>query len=165
MRRASGHEHRSGQRGQATVEWVALLLGVALALGALAGGVRAATNGGRDGQTALGKAVAQRITCAARDLCAAGARGPGGAGGTLGGTAREPRSSARRHPRTRTPAGALPAARGVGNVAKRAWIVCFGYRRWRSELAHPRTPRESMPLGETLDIVNDCINPWAFFFG
>jgi hypothetical protein len=61
--------------------------------------------------------------------------------------------------------GAFPRADRVGAVAKRAWIVCFAYRRWRSEVEHPRSPREPVPVGETLDILNDCLNPWDFFFG
>jgi hypothetical protein len=47
-------------------------------------------------------------------------------------------------------------------LARRAWIVCLGYRRFRYELEHPRLPSEAMPLAEALDIANGCLNPYAF---
>jgi hypothetical protein len=50
-------------------------------------------------------------------------------------------------------------------VARRTWIVCLGYRRWRYEVEHPRGPGQAVPVGETLGILNDCLNPWEFFFG
>ena len=68
-----------GQRGQATVEWIALVLVAALAFGALLGGVRGAARE----DTGLGEAVAERISCAARDLCASGA-GRGSSGARIG---------------------------------------------------------------------------------
>lgn len=53
----------------------------------------------------------------------------------------------------------------VVGVADHAWIACLAYRRWRYELEHPQAPWETTPFTDTLDIVNECINPWEFFFG
>jgi hypothetical protein len=55
--------------------------------------------------------------------------------------------------------------RQLAGVVDRAWLVCFGYRSLRHEIDHPRSPKEAMPTGEALKIVNDCLNPWQFFFG
>lgn len=152
-----------GQRGQATVEWIGLVLVAALALGALLGGVRGAVKQ----DTGLGEAVAKRITCAARDLCRSGA----GAGGSRVGApdARAPRVRAGVGPRRTRPQSARSKAsdafqrlRGVAGVARYAWIACLGYRGWRYELEHPRTPREGMSIREALDIANSCLNPLAF---
>jgi hypothetical protein len=154
---------RSRQSGQATVEWVGLLLAVGLALGALAGGVRGAVRGDSgEGARELGEAVAERITCAARDRCGAGERG---APPTPPAT--RPQAPAKRPqaPSRERAAAPFPRVGPVSSVAERAWIVCFGYRSLRDDLEHPRTPREARPLDRTLDIANDCLNPWEFFFG
>jgi hypothetical protein len=164
-------ETREG--GQATVEWIGLVAAVGLALGALAAGVSGAASGGggeaRAGAEArgLGAALAERITCAARDLCGAGV----------------PASPALRFPPPPKPApgirpsapwerptqraalGEFPRLKRMGNLAEHAWVVCFGYRSLQYELEHPRSPREAMPTDEVLDILNDCLNPWQFFFG
>jgi hypothetical protein len=138
------------ERGQATVEWVGLLLGLALMLGALVAGGREAAKG--ESADGLGEAVAERITCAARGACVA-ERPP----------ARQ-REAPPRPPRRQAAAGSAPL-RGVSGVAKRAWILCLGYRRWRYEVEHPPTPRQAVPVGEALDMVNDCVNPLSFLFG
>ena len=54
--------------------------------------------------------------------------------------------------------------RGIGSVARHAWIGCLGYQRWRYEREHPIAAIEGLPLGEALGIVNDCINPHAYLF-
>jgi len=158
----------SGERGQATVEWVGLLLGVALAFGALVGGVRGAAK--EESATGLGEALAQRITCAARDGCAAGggerAVGGGVRGGRRSGVRREGHGErhAGRSPRSSRAAAAPTMARGA-DAAQHAWIVCFAYRRWRYDVEGRRTPYQAVPVRETVRIVNDCLNPWSFFFG
>jgi hypothetical protein len=50
----------------------------------------------------------------------------------------------------------------VRTAAKRAWLLCLGYRRFRYDLENPRSPAEAMPLGEALDIANECLNPLGF---
>jgi hypothetical protein len=151
--------------GQATVEWIGLVLGIALALAALAAGGREAVRG--ESATALGRAVAKRITCAARDACGVGSAAGAGGGdrrdGAPGGSLRAPRL-----PRGLPPSTAADVSRllpGAARLASRAWIVCLGYRRWRYDVDHPRTPGQAVPVGDTLEIVNECVNPWSFFFG
>jgi hypothetical protein len=156
------------QRGQATVEWVGLLLAVALMFGALVAGGREAARG--ESADRLGEAVAQRITCAARGTCGVGELGPDAPSGRRPGgrslAPTIPRSPARGVPPLRRldRQGSLPLRAGVG-VLEHAWVACFGYRRWRYELEHPSTPREAVPLHETLDTVNQCLNPLSFLFG
>jgi hypothetical protein len=50
-------------------------------------------------------------------------------------------------------------------VARKAWIVCLGYRRYRYEMEHPLAPNEAMPVEEALDIANECLNPFGFLAG
>jgi hypothetical protein len=138
-----------GERGQATVEWVALVLVAACLLVAVGLGVRGSARG--DG---LGEQVAARIVCGARTVSGEGARCP---------AARARRASPRRgaSPLPRRADG-LQRLRGVSGVAKRVWVVCLGYTRLRYERDHPRTSREPMPLDEALRIANDCFNPLGF---
>jgi hypothetical protein len=137
--------------GQATIEWTGLVLLAALVMAAISALIPRV-----DGR-ALAESVAQAITGAAR-------------GGTA---ARPPPPLARRQkPRPAPPAGptvppdraaaAFQALRGIAEVAKRAWIVCLGYRRYRYELEHSRAPTEAMPMEEALDIANECVNPLGF---
>ena len=139
--------HNEG--GQATIEWLGLVAVAALVLGALAA-FRAPQQ-----DRELGALVAKRITCAA------------------GGTCAESRAGSVRHGRAAVaPAGrGVPRARavdafrrlrGVGQLTKRIWIACLGYRRFIYERDHPRAPTEAMPLAEALDIANVCLNPLAF---
>ena len=165
------------------MEWVGLLLLVALALGAAVAHVP------RVEGRSLGAAVAQRIVCAAGGACvraAAGAgpaRAAGGApGAAVAGTppaaappARAgPRAAAGRHATAgrRATAGLTGARRVagagarriVGTVAKRAWIACLGYRRYRYERSHPGrlSPLDPIPLEEGLATANACLNPLGF---
>lgn len=138
------------ERGQATVEWTGLVLLVAVGLGALATLVPRV-----DGRS-LGGAVAHAITCSASGGCAAERAAP----------RRLERADVRPvRPRVSAPRATTPfqALRGVREVAKRAWIVCLGYRRFLYERDHPRAPMESMPVDAALDIANDCLNPFGFF--
>jgi hypothetical protein len=149
----------SRERGQASVEWTGLVLLVALvlaALGTVSGllpGRAPASDGG------IGKAVAERLTCAARGAC-------GGAPGPRASTAPPVSPAAGAVGRGVTRARAVDALRRLRSVgaklARRAWIVCLGYRRFRYELEHPRAPNEVMPLDEAIDIANGCLNPYAF---
>jgi hypothetical protein len=145
---------RDPESGQATVEWIGLLLGIALVLGAVAAGGREAAKG--ESAAGLGDAVAERIVCAAKGACGAGAprgrlvgaplRAPGGASG----------------PRLSPPAPSPSHAGIAQGVAKRAWFLCLGYRRWQYDREH--APFQRVPLRETLKTVNECVNPLAFLF-
>ncbi len=60
---------------------------------------------------------------------------------------------------------AVPAARRVTRaLARRAWIACIGYRRYRYERSHPTrlSPFDSMPVGDAVEIANKCLNPYGF---
>ena len=172
-----------GEGGQATVEWVALVLAAALVLGA------AAAFAGSETDRGLGEAVAERITSAAdaAGAPAAAAAAPAAAAPTSSESGRPPAAApgqpVRKRPisgRFRTgwseaapPVRAAPSApasapravdafrsvRGVADVAKHAWIVCLGYERWRHELEHPAAPTEALPVDVALSIVNTCFNP------
>jgi hypothetical protein len=170
-----------GEGGQATVEWVALVLAAALLLGAGAALAGGETGGG------LGESVAERITRAA-SAPAAGAPAPGGLvqkrpisgrirttpdAAPRGEAAPRAPSAAPPSPRAAPPPSAAPPApasgsravdafpslRGAADVAKHAWIVCLGYERWRHELEHPSAPSEALPVDVALDILNTCFNP------
>jgi hypothetical protein len=158
------------ESGQATVEWIGLVLALALAFA----GALMITGGARFDAPAhgLGEAVSGRMVCAVRGTCAR-------------------RSLARRPPAARTPAPRLPAvrppslrylARGVrparprasapragrrllrafARAGEHAWIVCFGVRRLRQELDHPQSPRQTLSKRDALDIFNECLNPLGF---
>ncbi|HEV2875037.1 MAG TPA: hypothetical protein VGW14_07800 [Thermoleophilaceae bacterium] len=159
-----------GEGGQAAVEWIALVLAATLALGA------AAAFSGRETDRGLGETVAKRIARAASGVGAAPAAegSPAGrspAGRSPAGTTPAPRAApspprAAPSPPRAAPPGPVPGAvdafralRGVGDVAKRAWIVCLGYRRWKYELEHPSAPNEALPVDDALAIVNTCLNP------
>ena len=149
-----------GEGGQATIEWVALVLTAALVLGA---GTALA---GREADRGLGEEVAERIS-----------RTASGVGGAPAGAVARRASSAPAAARASAPANAPRASapppapravdafrslRGVADVARHTWIVCLGYRRWRYELEHPMAPTESLPLDEALGIANSCLNPYDY---
>jgi hypothetical protein len=207
----------AAERGQATIEWVGLILLVALALGAL---LKLAP--GAEGRRLLAHTLAHEVTCAAAARCQAGpseggakgedspgphARAPANAGQALAPEARArasapghagaPKARARDAPvRTRLtasapsrpaseqawPAGVAPrrieaagvatdraaaamhALRGVRRLARRAWVLCLGWKRYRYERAHPEVtiPGRGMPVREALRIANQCLNPVLF---
>jgi hypothetical protein len=155
--------------GQATVEWVGLVLTAALVLGA------GAALAGREADRGVGEEVAERIsrTAAGVGRAPAGAVAPPSvrAASPPGRSAPPPARSA--PPPTRSappPTRAAPpravdafrSLRGVADVARHTWIVCLGYRRWRYELEHPMAPTESLPLDEALGIANSCLNPYDY---
>jgi hypothetical protein len=51
--------------------------------------------------------------------------------------------------------------RGVGVAWRRAWFACLAYERFRFALLHPesRFPGYTMPPSEVLRIANDCLSP------
>jgi hypothetical protein len=160
--------------GQATIEWTGLVTLAAVALTALA-----ALRPDVDGR-ALGGSVAHAITCAARGGCDLGgqrkrlaqasprspaAQPPAGlrsAGPPPGGRATPiPADRAAPIPADRA-APAFQVLRRIEDVARKAWIVCLGYRRFVYERSRPRPPTEAMPLDEALRIANACLNPLGF---
>jgi hypothetical protein len=165
------------ERGQATVEWTAIVLVVALALAALL-----EVTGDVDGRD-LGAAVAGRIVCAAGGACQeAEAAVPIAAPvrrAEPARTAAPARTAVPARiaapvpiPRMRLPRGSPGApARArprVGAVAKalarRAWIACLGWKRFAYERAHPERldPLQAIPVRDGLRIANACLNPAGF---
>jgi len=146
--------------GQATVEWVGIVLLVAVALAALSHFAPKAD--GRD----LGGAVARSVTgpvVRPGARAAAAAHPPGDRAFAIpplipraGESASELRI---RLPRART---VMRRARaGAGDAWRRAWIACLVYERFRYALLHPesRFPGHTIPPSEVLRMVNDCISP------
>jgi hypothetical protein len=176
-----------GQRGQASVEWIVLVLLLALGLAALA---RFAPRADARG---LGAELVHGLTCAARGGCEerGGARAPGGAaarGAPVRGGAPSrlvtvpplvpvaprarglaPRRPPSGRPWLRPPRFAGPlvrrAGRGAGLLWRRSWILCLGYERVRYSVLHPeiRFPHQTIPLSEDLRIANDCLSPVDLF--
>jgi hypothetical protein len=153
------------QRGQATVEWIGILLLVALALAALS---RLAP---RDDEHALASTLADSITHPRAAETAS--------------------TQARTHSRPRKPTAKAfiapplvphlgsplrPGAplrlpeppvlvrrvrTGAGAAWRRAWYACLVYERFRWAFLHPesRFPGYTMPPEEVLRILNDCVSP------
>jgi hypothetical protein len=162
------------ERGQASVEWIVLLLLLALGLAAL---VRFAP---RADAGHLGAELVSHVTCAARG-CArergarprGGERTPGGTRGRLvtvpplvpvmprHGRATGPDA----RPSLRPPRSARPlilrAGRRAGALWRRSWALCLGYERVRYSVLHPeiRFPHQTIPVSEDLRIANDCLSP------
>ena len=156
------------ERGQASVEWIALLLLLALGLAALA---RLAP---RADASHLGSELLSRVTCAARGGCEAerGRPAPPGRHSRL--VTVPPLVPIAPRPGARSPAGRSPltrrprwgplirrARRGAGTFWRRAWMLCLGYERVRYSVLHPeiRFPHQTIPISEDLRIANDCLSP------
>ncbi len=146
--------------GQATIEWVGLVLVAALALGAVAA-FRAPAQ-----DRSLGTLIAQRITCAAaaEGMCAPAAGAP----------AVRPAVAPPAPTRVRSVDGAVARAgapealerlRGLGKWGGRVWMVCLAYRRYIFERDHRLDAIRGMPLEEAVDIADECLNPLSFLGG
>jgi hypothetical protein len=135
------------QAGQATVEWVALLLLVALALGAL---TSVATR--VDGHS-VGALLAQRITCAAPRGCEPDSAGPAPARGRREAAAvapvPPPVTRVRRRPSDVIKAGAKKAIAWNG-------LLCY----LRKSTAAEDTNRVSDDLGDAVNCLNP-LNGWT----
>jgi hypothetical protein len=145
------------ERGQATTEWIGLLLLVALALAAL--GHLASRADGRE----LGTTLAHSITHPSHPKAARIHPGP-----TLNRQPQEvsgvagPRLSA-------LPPSALAAGRdalrragrGAGLLWRRAWFACLVYERTRYAFRHPESeiPGYTLPYGVALRMINSCLSP------
>jgi hypothetical protein len=168
----------ASERGQATVEWIGIVLLVALALAAL--GRFAPRAHGEE----LGVTLAHSVTCAARDGCGV-QRGPrplqrgftpppllppradvGGGGRLRLPSARTLVDRGRRRLADRVGRADERALvkrlrRGTGTAWRRAWIACLVYERFRYAFMHPesRFPGHVIPPSEVLRMANDCISP------
>ncbi len=178
------------ERGQATVEWTGLVLLVAVAFGALLALASSLDGRSLGGAVAHAITCAARGGCAAAGRALGVPARPVALRGRLSTepghavapprrvqpeaprTAPPPPRASPSRPRSRRPpkpagppsrAGPVRRSlRGAESVAKRAWLLCLGYRRFRYDLEQPRSPAEAMPLGEALDIANECFNPLGF---
>jgi hypothetical protein len=159
-----------GERGQASVEWIGLLLIVALALAALTHFAPRAD--GRD----MAVTVLKPMKCAARGGCGSAARPARRAAKPQAKRANvpfllpEPRGFAPAELRdlarlVRRPdasrALARQARRAFVRVWQRAWLACLFYERIRYNLLHPesRIPGHRIPTSEVLRMLNDCVSP------
>jgi hypothetical protein len=157
------------ERGQATVEWIGVVLLVAVALAALARFTPRA-----DGRS-LATTLARSLTHPAQR-----AHAPEPAPLPLAAAQPLPRREGfmvpplvprlgQMPPRPRLRLPAAPALlrgarRGAGLAWRRAWFACLAYERLRWALLHPesRFPGYTMPPSEVLRIANDCISPVDF---
>jgi hypothetical protein len=188
-RRNGTFARMASERGQAAVEWIGILLVVAIVLAAVA---RLAE---REDHRGLPIALAHSIMCAARDGCrhahVVGIRSEKRA------EFQPPRSEAfiapplvpnpsltRPRPASRGPGGRslLEWARGrvgrdllrpfrpllgrqlpegAGRAWRSAWFACLVYERVRWAILHPesRSHEYEFPPSEALRILNDCISP------
>lgn len=155
------------ERGQATVEWVAVLLLVALALAALA---RLAPRA--DGH-ALATTLAHSISQPARHRAT---EDPPPRKAFVAPPLVPRPGQVHRSPALRVRLPASPALlrrvrRATGSAWRRAWYACLVYERFRWAFLHPesRFPGYTMPPEEVLRIANDCISPvdlvrdWSLF--
>ena len=149
------------ERGQASLEWIVLVLLLAIALAALARFAPRADAGD------LGGELVSTLTCAARGGC--DPRRSGGAPTRLV-TAPPllplaPRARRNRRAWLRPPRSAAPilrrAGRGAGVLWRRSWMICLGYERVRYSVLHPeiRFPNAAIPMAEGVRIANDCLSP------
>ena len=167
-----------GESGQASVEWVALVLLLALGLAAL---VRFAP---RADAEALGPDLVHAIGCAARGDCDAGAASRGGPRPMVSAPPLVP-VAPRARPAPAVRRRAVPerllrgralvrrVGRGAGLAWRRSWLLCLGYERARYGFLNPevRFPGMPIPLSEDVRMLNDCLSPvdvirdWELFRG
>ncbi len=158
------------ERGQASVEWIGIVLLLAIALAALA---RFAPRA--DGRS-LATTLVGSVTDAARRTDRPEPQVVGMRSGKRDDSAPPeaeafvappliPRpGQARPRPGLRLPEapGLLrQARRNVGLAWRRAWLGCLAYERARWAFLHPesRFPGYTIPRSELLRIANDCISP------
>ena len=150
-----------GEGGQASVEWIGVVLLLTLTLATI---VRFAPRADAD---ALGPELLHAIGCAARGGCETppgGAARPG-ADVPYGMVSAPPlvpiAPGERRAPRARPRALPERLVRAPGVLWRRSWMLCLGYERARYGFLHPevRFPHVPIPLSEDLRMVNDCLSP------
>jgi hypothetical protein len=158
------------ERGQASVEWIVLVLLLTLALTALA---RFAP---RADTAELGAELVSTVICAARGGCEAQNRGGGPRGARPAGGAPSrlvtapplvplaPSTRGVTRSRVRPPRFAplvRRAGRGAGILWRRSWMLCLAYERVRYSVLHPeiRFTNATIPVSEGVRIANDCLSP------
>jgi hypothetical protein len=143
----------SGERGQATVEWIALLLLVALGLAAV---TRLAPSA--DGH-ALATSLAHSVTRPARHIQSP--RPP--VEPLVSGPVRVREQGTRRPPR-QIPAGLRRVSHDVRALSRRAWFSCLVYERVHHAVGHPesRLPGYTIPTRTAIRMVNNCLSPVGF---
>jgi Flp pilus assembly pilin Flp len=140
------------ESGQATVEWTALLLLIALVLVAL--GHVASRADGQD----LGATLAHSVTHPLQRTPKLGAPPSEPVsprvGRMEGGLAVELLRRAGRD-------GVRRAGRGAGALWRKAWFACLVYERFRYAMRHPesRRPEYTFPYDVALRMVNGCAVP------
>jgi hypothetical protein len=151
---------RRSEHGQATVEWIGLLLLVALALPALSQLAPRA-----DGQE-LGTTLAHSVTGAASAAPRMGHKsvarrqisGTHPVRTTVGGAVLGPRALPAM---PRLPRSLGRARRGAGAIWRRAWFACLAYARTKYAIQHPEisVPGYTLPYGTALRMINSCVSP------
>src|SRR3954452_8409838 len=123
------------ERGQATVEWTAVVLLVALVL--VAAGQLAPRANGRG----LGASLAHAVTHA--------------------GSRSRPDVAPRLRPEPAPRPTELPPQSRPGALVRKAWFACLVYQRVQYGLRHPvsRIPGYSFPYRTALRIGKRCLNP------
>jgi hypothetical protein len=156
------------EQGQASTEWIGIVLLVALALAGLTHFAPRAD--GRSLASTLLQTVAHPRVAAIRS----GKRNDSLPPAKESFTAPPPLPFAR--PREAPAKTARPSARALlarlrqqggrlrgaaGTAWRRAWLACLAYERFRYAFLHPesRFPGHTIPSSELLRIANDCISP------
>jgi hypothetical protein len=166
-----------GERGQGSVEWIGVVLLVAIALGALAHFAPRA-----DGRS-LATTLAGSLSLAAHQTERPDSQVVGIRSGKRNDSPppgreafAEPLETFMVPPLMPRPGQAPPrlsvrlpearvlvrrARRGVGVAWRRAWLGCLVYERARYGFLHPdsRFPGREIPRSELLRMANDCISP------
>jgi Flp pilus assembly pilin Flp len=155
------------ESGQATVEWTALLLLVALVL------VAAGQLASRADGTELGTTLAHSLTPRARPVRESRPKRPSVKRPSVKRPSIE-RPSIESRAESAAPLPAFPprakaagrdalarAGRGAGGLWRRAWFACLVYERTRYAFRHPesRLPGYTLPYGEAIRMINGCVSP------
>jgi hypothetical protein len=148
-----------GEDGQASVEWIGIVLLVAVALAAMT----------RFAPDADGRALASKLLHSVAPARVGDERGgirndfhPPGREAFISPPLVPPPSEVRLRPRRHLPRGlAARVRRGAGLAWRRAWLACLAYERTRYGFLHPesRFPGHTVTPSEALRIANDCISP------
>ena len=148
-----------GEDGQASVEWIGIVLLVAVALAAMT----------RFAPDADGRGLASTLLHTVAPPQVVGIRSekrndspPPAREAFTAPPPVPPPSEVRLRPRRHLPRElAARVRRGAGLAWRRAWLACLAYERTRYGFLHPesRFPGHTVTPAEALRIANDCISP------